>query len=317
MASMTGGRSENGRFCLAFRASGLKCARYRCLKGILVPVEVLGWRAIRLVAGLCAAGLVAACGHPNDARVAADAPAVAGYGAIQDEEYTLPAVPAQYLVPPNRKAEVAYNGPEAPGTLVVDPFAKFLYLVEEGGEATRYPIAAGREGRGFKGNAVIGMTKKWPGWQPTRNMLRSEPEVYGAFAKGVPGGLASPLGARALYLYRGGKDSHYRIHGTNDLEAIGNAGTAGCVRLFNQDIIDLFGRVETGAKVHVRSLDESIALEGPDAQRGAELPPRIIPPDEIYGAVNATSYPVDPAAAPTSADTVAARSPTDPFAKIN
>lgn len=277
-----------------------------------MKVEVLGWRAARLLATLAVMSALAACGHPRS-DVARAPDALPGYGDLQDAEYTLPAVPAEFLVPPNRKTEVSYTGPESAGTIVVDPFAKFLYLVGEGGTATRYPIATGREGRGFRGNAVIGTMKMWPGWQPTRNMLRSEPEVYGAFAGGVPGGLASPLGARALYLYRGGKDSHYRIHGTNDLAAIGNAGTAGCIRLFNQDIIDLYGRVDAGTKVHVRSLEESIALEGPDAQRGVELPPRIVPPEEIYGVVNAAT---DKAATDDVA-AVAARSPTDPFAQIN
>lgn len=254
---------------------------------------------------------VAACAKPNDANIGPNAGAVDGYGQIQDGEYTLPAVPAQYLVPPNRKAEVAYAGPDSPGTLVIDPFAKFIYLVEDGGMATRYPIAVGREGKGFKGDAVVGDMRTWPGWQPTANMLRTEPEVYGPFAAGVPGGLASPLGARALYLYRGGKDSRFRIHGTNDVAAIGNAGTAGCIRLFNQDIIELYGRVDRGTKVHVRSQEESILIEGADAQRGVELPARIVPPEEIYGAVRAA------ADAPTDVDAVAAKSPTDPFAKVN
>ncbi|MCX7890310.1 MAG: L,D-transpeptidase [Rhodobacteraceae bacterium] len=234
--------------------------------------------------------LLAACAGPpaETTRAAGEVGTVKGYGVLQDGAYTLPAVPAKYLEKPNRRTIVYYTGPEAPGTIVVDPWAKFLYLVGDDGTAIRYPIAVGREGRGFRRNAVIGDMREWPGWTPTANMLRSEPEVYGPFRGGIPGGLASPLGARALYLYRGGADTRYRIHGTNDLEAIGNAGTAGCIRLFNHDIIDLYGRVTRGTPVVVRSYEESVRLEGEDfANRGIELPARIVPPEDIAAALAA------------------------------
>jgi hypothetical protein len=94
-------------------------------------------------------------------------------------------------------------------------------------------------------------------------MVRTRPDLYAAYAGGLPGGLINPLGARAMYLYRGGKDSRFRIHGTIDNASIGHATSAGCIRLFNQDAIDLYERVEMGAKVKVRSLDESIEMEGP------------------------------------------------------
>jgi lipoprotein-anchoring transpeptidase ErfK/SrfK len=128
----------------------------------------------------------------------------------------------------------------------------------------------------------------WPGWTPTANMIRTEPEVYGPFRAGIPGGLASPLGARALYLYRGGRDTRYRIHGTNDLESIGNATSAGCIRLFNQDIIDLFNRTPIGAEVVVRTYEESLVSRDSEwIDRGVELPPKIVDPALIYGAAAA------------------------------
>src|SRR5690606_15372983 len=97
--------------------------------------------------------------------------------------------------------------------------------------------------------------------------------------------LASPLGARALYLYRGGRDSYYRIHGTNDLKSIGNSGSAGCIRLFNHDIIDLAERVQIPTTVVVRTAEESLRLVGPAySPRGVELPPTIVSPETIYGA---------------------------------
>jgi lipoprotein-anchoring transpeptidase ErfK/SrfK len=233
---------------------------------------------------LCAAlGALSACGTSPDGVTRG------AYDQLADGEYTIPAVDRTYLVEPNRRTEVAYAGYEPPGTIVVDPFAKFLYLVEEDGRAIRYPIAVGREGRGFRGAATIERKEEWPGWAPTANMLRTEPEVYGPFAGGIPGGVASPLGARSLYLYRGGRDTRYRIHGTNDLESIGNATTAGCIRLFNQDIIDLFDRTPMGARVVVRTYEEAAA--SPDAQwldRGRELPPRIVDPALVYAAVEAS-----------------------------
>jgi len=134
------------------------------------------------------------------------------------------------------------------------------------------------------------MKREWPGWTPTANMLRTQPEVYGPFADGVEGGLASPLGARALYLYQNGRDTFFRIHGTNDLASIGNSGSAGCIRLFNQDIIDLYERVERGARVTVRTYAESVAAEGEElANRGEVLPPTIVDPASIYGATDVTA----------------------------
>src|SRR5690606_29991595 len=107
-----------------------------------------------------------------------------------------------------------------PGTIVVDPHARVLYHVLEGGLATRYGIAVGREGYGFSGSANVRRKAEWPGWTPTANMIRREPDVYGPYAGGMPGGLENPLGARALYLYRGNRDTMYRIHGTNSVSSI-------------------------------------------------------------------------------------------------
>ena len=205
------------------------------------------------------------------------------YGEVQEGYITVPAIDPAFTEEPNRRQSVAYNGTATPGTIVVDPFAKFLYFVEGSGSAIRYPIAVGREGRGFRGQATVGRKAEWPGWTPTANMIRSEPEVYGPFARGIPGGRASPLGARALYLYRGGRDTYFRIHGTNDPATIGNQGSAGCIRLFNQDVIDLYARVPVGAQVIVRTYEQSVAAEGFElANRGAEMVPKHIDPAEVY-----------------------------------
>jgi L,D-transpeptidase catalytic domain len=204
--------------------------------------------------------LLAACGGSPSTQ---PPPVVPGYEGIQDGEFFIQPVSEQYLYDGNRRERVAYAGDEAPGTIVVDTHSRKLYLVEEGGMATRYPIAVGREGLSFRGAGVIGRKADWPYWQPTANMVRTRPDLYAAYAGGLPGGLDNPLGARALYLYRGGKDSMFRIHGTSDSASIGHATSAGCIRLFNQDIIDLYNRVPNGTRVKVRSEDESLALEGP------------------------------------------------------
>ena len=179
--------------------------------------------------------------------------------------------------------EGIYTGEAPLGSIDVDPYAKFLYHVREDGTTTRYPIAVGRQGRTLSGLASIQLKKAWPGWTPTANMLRTEPEVYGPFRQGVPGGLRSPLGARALYIYRNGRDTHYRVHGTNDLESIGNSGSAGCIRMFNQDIIHLFDQIEVPMRINIRSEAESLRVDPEYFGRGEELPPKIIDPDLIYG----------------------------------
>jgi len=184
------------------------------------------------------------------------------YPGIQDGEFFIEPIAPQYLVSTNIRTEVDFFGPEAPGTIVVDIYARRLYYVMEGNRAMRYAIAVGREGTAFRGDATIQRKEEWPSWQPTRNMIRTRPDLYAAYAAGLPGGLENPLGARALYLYRGGRDTLFRIHGTIDPPSIGRQGSAGCIRLFNQDIMDLYGRVELGTPVRVRTLEESRAIEG-------------------------------------------------------
>lgn len=215
---------------------------------------------LRLLA-LASFSLLAACATTPTPE--APATTVSGYEAVEDEGFRIEAVEARHLSGGREKAEVAYNGPDAPGTIVVDTFARKLYYVLENDRAMRYSIAVGREGLAFRGSGVIGRKSKWPSWQPTANMVRSRPDLYAEYAGGMAGGLDNPLGARALYLYRGGRDTMFRIHGTIQNATIGHATSAGCIRLYNQDAIDLFDRVDLGTKVKVRSKEESLELEGP------------------------------------------------------
>lgn len=173
------------------------------------------------------------------------------YGPKQDGSVLIPAVDVSEIDPRFLRQSVAYTGPHMPGTIVVDPHERFLYLVQPGGRAMRYGIGVGKEGLEFKGDAIVQRAARWPRWTPTTSMIAREPQRYGPYSAGLPGGLENPLGARALYLYRNGRDTLYRLHGTNEPMTIGQAVSSGCIRLFNQDIIDLYNRTAIGSRVVV------------------------------------------------------------------
>ena len=179
------------------------------------------------------------------------------YGANTGEPFPVQAfryesVPAQFL-----RRDVAYEGPEDPGTIVVDPAAHYLYLVGRRKRATRYGVGVGREGFGWRGIAQINMRRSWPDWVPPREMVERDPDVRAQLVStsrgpGVPGGPRSPLGARAMYLFaKGVGDTGYRIHGTTEPETIGTSVSSGCIRMVNQDIIHLYGRAPDGTNVVV------------------------------------------------------------------
>ncbi|MEM7302316.1 MAG: L,D-transpeptidase [Pseudomonadota bacterium] len=146
---------------------------------------------------------------------------------------------------------VRFYGPEAPGTIVVDATAPFLYLVLDGGMAMRYGIAVGKEGFGWVGNAKLQWKQAWPTWTPPSEMIARKPSLA-KYKEGMQGGPQNPLGARAMYLFKNGKDTMYRIHGTNKPFSIGKKASSGCFRMINQDVIDLYSRVKNGAQVLVR-----------------------------------------------------------------
>ena len=137
------------------------------------------------------------------------------------------------------------------GTIVVDPANHYLYLVDRRFSAIRYGVGVGRAGLAFKGSARIRRKAKWPSWTPTKNMIRREPQKYAKYAGGVPGGPSNPLGARALYLYKGKRDTMFRIHGTTQPRSIGRSVSNGCIRMLNEHVKDLYERVPLGAKVVV------------------------------------------------------------------
>ena len=150
-----------------------------------------------------------------------------------------------------RPQRVRHRFGYAPGTIVVDPRQRFLYLIESRRTARRYGVGVGRAGLAFQGSGTIARKAKWPRWTPTRNMIRREPEKYARYADGLAGGPNNPLGARALYLYRNGRDTYYRIHGTNQPRSIGRAVSSGCIRMLNAHVADLYNRVPIGTRVVV------------------------------------------------------------------
>ncbi|EJF91186.1 L,D-transpeptidase [Bartonella tamiae] len=175
----------------------------------------------------------------------------ATYPAINDGGYAIPALPATKLKPEYRRQMVAYDTKEKPGTIIIETKERFLYLVMENGKAMRYGIGVGRDGFRWSGNASVGRKAEWPVWTPPAPMIRRQPSLK-KYANGMKPGLNNPLGARALYLYQNGRDTLYRLHGTPEWWTIGSNVSSGCVRLINQDIIDLYERVPVGAKVIVR-----------------------------------------------------------------
>lgn len=171
------------------------------------------------------------------------------YGAKPEEKFPLPAMHLD-KVAGARRQEVTYDTRHPAGTVVVDTPARRLYYVLGDGRAMRYGVGVGRQGLALKGDAYIGRKAEWPSWTPTANMMRRDPRNL-KFAAGMPGGPSNPLGARALYLYRGGNDTMFRLHGTNQPQSIGHAMSSGCIRMLNHDIIDLYSRVPVGSKVVV------------------------------------------------------------------
>ncbi len=149
-----------------------------------------------------------------------------------------------------RMQTVTFRTAEEPGTIIIDGNQHFLYLVQPNNQAIRYGIGVGREGFGWAGIVRIGRMSEWPTWTPPPEMIARDANAA-KWAAGMPGGPQNPLGARALYLYAGDSDTIYRIHGTPESWTIGLDVSSGCIRMNNNDIIDLASRVKIGAKVIV------------------------------------------------------------------
>ncbi|MEM7303849.1 MAG: L,D-transpeptidase [Pseudomonadota bacterium] len=167
-----------------------------------------------------------------------------------DEPYEVAPVNLSLIDRKYHRQVVNYKADQKPGSIVVDPQNKFLYFIMDGNKAMRYGIGVGRQGFGWSGNATIKRKRSWPTWTPPKEMQIRQPETA-EWANGMPGGPQNPLGARALYLYQGNKDTLYRIHGTPEWRSIGQNVSSGCIRMLNADIIDLHQRTPIGSEVTV------------------------------------------------------------------
>lgn len=172
------------------------------------------------------------------------------YAALKGERFPIPAADLGKLDPKYRRQQVKYATSEPKGTIVVDTAQRFLYLVGDNGRATRYGIEVGREGFGWSGAATIARKAEWPTWTPPAEMVARDPRTA-PFARGMPGGPENPLGSRALYLYQGGRDTLYRIHGGGRPSTLGKATSSGCIRLLDHDVVDLYARVPAGTRTVV------------------------------------------------------------------
>lgn len=226
--------------------------------------KVTGRLASRIVfLGLLVLG-AAGCTTAGDPSAMIDPLVLQMYGPVEGEPFRIPAIPVAKADPQYLRQTVptpASISSEKPGTVVVDPANKFLYLVQDSGRSLRYGIGVGKAGFAWAGEAEINNKQHWPKWFPPPEMQQRETfqKMYPDFARKYPNGMdgspKNPLGSRALYLWADNKDTLYRIHATNDWTSIGSAVSSGCIRMWNQDVMDLYDRVDVGTKV--------VVLQGP------------------------------------------------------
>lgn len=222
--------------------------------------------ALPVLLAACAAGQPAPTAAPAASLSFAPAPVPSGsvfspdssdqvrYSdrANTDEPYPVKAINLEKVDPKFLKQTVPNTTGEAAGTIVIDPHERHLYLVQSDGTAIRYGVGVGREGFAWSGTAYIRRKLEWPDWHPPAEMVARDPHAR-PYADGMPGGPGNPLGARSMALWEGNRDTLFRIHGTIEPYSIGKAVSSGCIRMMNQDVIDLYSRVPLGTKVVVRS----------------------------------------------------------------
>ncbi|WPE22023.1 L,D-transpeptidase [Shinella zoogloeoides] len=215
------------------------------------------FRNALLLCGLAAAVTLAGCSTaPSDSapgeKVATNAIFTSDYGPVEDNGYALPAIPINKVNTKFHRQIVDYATGEKPGTIIVNTPNRFLYYVLPGGKAVRYGIGVGKQGFAWQGEAYVAWKQEWPTWHPPKEMADRKPDVARYVKDGMGPGLKNPLGARALYLFNEkGQDTLFRLHGTPEWASIGTAASSGCIRLMNQDIIDLYKRVRPGHSARV------------------------------------------------------------------
>ena len=212
-------------------------------------------RFLRLSPAVLSVALLAACVDPAAGPTASTEPLPKSgenvYVATMDAGIAIPALPVEKIPETHRRQIVAYETDQPPGTIIINPSTKLLYYVLGRNKAIRYGIAVGKAGFEWSGEAIVADKKPWPRWIPPKEMIARKPELAKFDEVGQPGGPTNPLGARAIYLTSGGRDYGYRIHGTPEWQSIGRNASSGCIRMINQDVLDLYGRVKGGEKVIV------------------------------------------------------------------
>jgi lipoprotein-anchoring transpeptidase ErfK/SrfK len=175
------------------------------------------------------------------------------YAALPNEQFPIPAVDLSKIPEKYYRKRVDYTSSEKPGTVIVDTNNFYLYLIEPNQKAMRYGVGLGRAGFEWSGRARIAWKQEWPKWTPPDEMIARQPELekYSARNGGKPPGIDNPLGSRALYIFQGNQDTLYRIHGSPEYWTIGKAVSSGCVRMVNQDVIDLYDRVKGNPQIVV------------------------------------------------------------------
>jgi lipoprotein-anchoring transpeptidase ErfK/SrfK len=174
------------------------------------------------------------------------------YGKVTDAGYSLPAIPINRVDQKFHRQVVDYPTDKKRGTIIVDTRTRFLYYILGDGKAMRYGIGVGKQGFAWKGEAYVAWKQEWPTWHPPAEMAVRKPEIAKYVEKGMDPGITNPLGARAMYLFDDkGRDTMFRLHGTPEWSSIGTAASSGCIRLMNQDVIDLYSRVRPGKSTRV------------------------------------------------------------------
>jgi lipoprotein-anchoring transpeptidase ErfK/SrfK len=236
------------------------------------------------------------------------------YAAQPDPQFNVAAVPEDKIPQQFRRQNVYYETDQPVGTIVINPSARYLYLVTGKNQALRYGIAVGRAGFQWSGEALIDHRTTWPKWTPPPEMIERSPEKA-KWKDGQPGGPTNPLGARALYLKTNGVDYGYRIHGTPEWQSIGRNASSGCIRMINQDVMDLYTRVPDGTKVIVLTasgeMPKGLTLPPPSPKKKKVVAPvapangipalTVLPPPVLTPASVAPAVPAAPAPATTAA----------------
>ena len=211
------------------------------------PSQLVTALGIMLTLGMASCSSTAGTGKVETSQIFSDS-----YGKVTDSGYALPAIPIKKVDQKFHRQIISYDTSERRGTIIVDTKKRFLYYVLGGNKAVRYGIGVGKQGFAWKGSAYVAWKQEWPTWHPPKEMAQRKPEVAQYVEKGMGPSLKNPLGARAMYLFNEkGQDTLFRLHGTPEWSSIGTAASSGCIRLMNQDIIDLYARVRPGKNAKV------------------------------------------------------------------